>query len=186
MKNTNHHQGTRSFGKDDLVYAKVHSTNSWRWALAVVLERIGNVMFHVWMEDRRMLRSQINQLHRRTCTDHTPELSLISSKAGKYQFVLDMLLQVCNLHQSSHAQSARRSPPRPSLLPTSAPSVPVAQMSLTLANTRVYRKLHQLNRSWSGCLQPRRRLVSRPLCQRQRPHSHHLRQEVRQSSWQLY
>ncbi|XP_062708139.1 uncharacterized protein K02A2.6-like [Aedes albopictus] len=129
---SNDHQAARSFGKGDLVYAKVHSNNSWRWAPAVVLERIGNVMFNVWVEDRRMLRSHINQLRSRAGADNTPNPSTIPSKAGKHQLPLDILLQACNLHQPSHAHSVRHSPSRsPSL--TLAPSVPVAQMPSTLA-----------------------------------------------------
>ncbi|XP_062704509.1 uncharacterized protein K02A2.6-like [Aedes albopictus] len=103
IKPSDDHQGSRTFGKGDLVYTKVHSSNSWRWAPAVVLERIGNVMFNVWVEDRRMLRSHINQLRSRAGADNTPRPSTIPSKAGKHQLPLDILLQECNLHQPSHA-----------------------------------------------------------------------------------
>ncbi|XP_055623649.1 uncharacterized protein K02A2.6-like [Toxorhynchites rutilus septentrionalis] len=56
----------RSFKQGDAIYAKVHSKNSWRWAPGVILERVGQVMFNVWIESSRMIRSHINQLRNRT------------------------------------------------------------------------------------------------------------------------
>ncbi|XP_055543004.1 uncharacterized protein K02A2.6-like [Wyeomyia smithii] len=50
----------RTFGKKDPVYAKLYGQNGWKWAPGVVIEKIGNVMYNVWVEDRRMLRSHVN------------------------------------------------------------------------------------------------------------------------------
>ncbi|XP_062537880.1 uncharacterized protein K02A2.6-like [Armigeres subalbatus] len=122
----NDHSGSRSFKKGDPVYAKVHTNNSWRWAAAVVLERIGNVMFNVWVEDRRMLRSHINQLRNRTSAGRVATSGTTPSRTSNQQLPLDILLQAWNLHQPSQPQ-----PSCPSALPT--PSAPVAQMPSSLA-----------------------------------------------------
>ncbi|XP_058817321.1 uncharacterized protein K02A2.6-like [Topomyia yanbarensis] len=55
----------RFFNRADPVFVQVHVRNSWRWASGVVVERIGTVMYNVWVEERRMLRSHINQMRSR-------------------------------------------------------------------------------------------------------------------------
>ncbi|XP_062708834.1 uncharacterized protein K02A2.6-like [Aedes albopictus] len=86
----------------------------------------------------RSFRKHINQLRCRAGAYNTPKPSTIPFKAGKHQLPLDILLQACNLHQPSHAQSARHSPSRSPSLPTLAPSVPMAQMPSTLAAPSVH------------------------------------------------
>lgn len=121
--------GSRSFSKGDSVYAKVHSNNSWRWAPGVILERIGQVMFNAWVEDRRMIRSHINQLRSRTNADSKSTSGSIPSKADKQQLPLDILLRAWNLHKPSQPQ-----PPGPSTSPRpSPPAAPVAQTPSTPA-----------------------------------------------------
>lgn len=124
--------GSRSFGKGDPVYAKVHSNNSWRWAPGVILERVGHVMFNVWVEDRRMIRSHINQLRSRTNTDNPSTSGSIPSKADNQQLPLDILLRSWNLHKPSQLLSLPTLP-RPSM-----PVAPVAQTSPTIATPTVH------------------------------------------------
>lgn len=57
---------SRSFKSNDLVYAKVYANNKWRWAIGTVMERLGHVMYNVWVDNRKMIRSHINQLRSRT------------------------------------------------------------------------------------------------------------------------
>ncbi|XP_039450654.1 uncharacterized protein K02A2.6-like [Culex pipiens pallens] len=48
------------------VFAKVHHGNEWSWVPGEVVERIGTVMYNVWLPDRQQLiRSHSNQLRKR-------------------------------------------------------------------------------------------------------------------------
>ncbi|XP_055622017.1 uncharacterized protein K02A2.6-like [Toxorhynchites rutilus septentrionalis] len=62
---------SRSFKSKDPVYAKVYASNKWRWATGTVMEKLGSVMYNVWVDDRKMIRSHINQLRRRSTAETT-------------------------------------------------------------------------------------------------------------------
>ncbi|XP_062715677.1 uncharacterized protein K02A2.6-like [Aedes albopictus] len=53
--NKKHGAVQRNFQHGDSVYAKVHSTNSWRWESATVIEKIGNVNYNVFLNDQQRL-----------------------------------------------------------------------------------------------------------------------------------
>ncbi|XP_062703621.1 uncharacterized protein K02A2.6-like [Aedes albopictus] len=72
---SNNSKQPRSFHRDDPVYAKLHIRNGWKWVPGKIIEKIGDVMYNVWVENRRMLRSHINQLRSRMATDTTPKQS---------------------------------------------------------------------------------------------------------------
>ncbi|XP_055589897.1 uncharacterized protein LOC129742077 [Uranotaenia lowii] len=55
----------RSFERKQLVYAKVYANNKWTWEPGEVLEKVGHVMYNVWVNDRKLIRSHINQLRQR-------------------------------------------------------------------------------------------------------------------------
>nr|XP_029723047.1 uncharacterized protein LOC115263809 [Aedes albopictus] len=63
----------RSFCRNDTVYAKLYGRNGWKWVPGTVVEKIGDVMYNVWVEDHRMLRSHINQLRSRQAAGTTPK-----------------------------------------------------------------------------------------------------------------
>lgn len=73
--NRKHGAVKRSFQHGDSVYAKVHRANSWQWEPATVIEKVGSVIYNVFLEDQhRLIRSHANQLKTRV-----PE----SSPAGR-------------------------------------------------------------------------------------------------------
>ncbi|XP_055584891.1 uncharacterized protein K02A2.6-like [Uranotaenia lowii] len=55
----------RSFERKQLVYAKVYANNKWTWEPGEVLEKVGHVIYNVWVNDRKLIRSHINQLRQR-------------------------------------------------------------------------------------------------------------------------
>ncbi|XP_065094663.1 uncharacterized protein K02A2.6-like [Ochlerotatus camptorhynchus] len=138
VRETTSQLDSRLFSKGDLVYAKVHSTNSWRRASGVILERVGQVMFNVWVEDRRMIRSHINQLRSRTNADSKSTFGSIPSKTDKQQLPLDILLRAWNLHKPTQPQL-----PGPSTSPRPSPS-PVAQTPSTLETPAEHSTLQQV------------------------------------------
>ncbi|XP_039449423.1 uncharacterized protein K02A2.6-like [Culex pipiens pallens] len=86
----------RSFAKQDLVYAQVHSGNAWKWTPGVILERIGSVMYNVHVGNQRVIRSHINQLRSRS--ESGPAASL---RAKPKALPLDVLLGEWKLTQPS-------------------------------------------------------------------------------------
>ncbi|XP_062541369.1 uncharacterized protein K02A2.6-like [Armigeres subalbatus] len=47
----------------DLVWAKVYKNNRWKWEAGQVLERVGSVVYNVWLQGKNILiRSHCNQL----------------------------------------------------------------------------------------------------------------------------
>ncbi|XP_065088254.1 uncharacterized protein K02A2.6-like [Ochlerotatus camptorhynchus] len=58
----------RSFHPKDSVYAKVYGNNKWTWAPGIVVEKFGSVMYNIWVNNKKMIRSHINQLRARTMT----------------------------------------------------------------------------------------------------------------------
>lgn len=57
-----------SLNRNDTVYAKVYSRNTWSWIAGVFLERLCDVMYNVWTDTRKLIRSYINQLRSRNST----------------------------------------------------------------------------------------------------------------------
>ncbi|XP_053685884.1 uncharacterized protein LOC128735423 [Sabethes cyaneus] len=55
----------RSFNPKDSVYAGIYANNKWSWFPGTVVERIGTVMYNIWMDNRKLVRSHINQLRQR-------------------------------------------------------------------------------------------------------------------------
>ncbi|XP_055591519.1 uncharacterized protein K02A2.6-like [Uranotaenia lowii] len=52
----------KRFQQGDLVYAKVHQANFWKWEPATVIEKVGKVNYNVFLQKRhRLIRSHINQ-----------------------------------------------------------------------------------------------------------------------------
>lgn len=56
----------RTFAPKEAVYAKVYANNKWTWAPGTVVEKVGKVMYNIWLNSKRMIRSHINQLRART------------------------------------------------------------------------------------------------------------------------
>ncbi|XP_062540738.1 uncharacterized protein K02A2.6-like [Armigeres subalbatus] len=112
------------FKKGDLVYAKIYSSNQWRWASGVVLEPIGRVMFNVWVEDKRMVHAHLNQLRTRSNCNNS------STKLGKrdVNLPLDILLSAWNLSEPIYCSNPVTTPPLPSLSKLNATSISSSTM----------------------------------------------------------
>ncbi|XP_062699819.1 uncharacterized protein K02A2.6-like [Aedes albopictus] len=101
----------RSFHRDDPVYAKLHIRNGWKWVPGKIVEKIGDVMYNVWVENRRMLRSHINQLRSRMATDTTPKQSAGQVTSRQHSLPLDILLGAWNLPNHSPSTPTSATPP---------------------------------------------------------------------------
>ncbi|XP_055590830.1 uncharacterized protein K02A2.6-like [Uranotaenia lowii] len=117
----------RSFQNHDPVYAKVFSRNQWHWTPGTIVERIGNVMFNVRLENGKLVRSHLNQLRNRTPSGPT-------NSPKPSQLPLTILLDAWNLPEPSTraSTSAQSSPPstahgRSASQPTSTPNTVVRE-----------------------------------------------------------
>ncbi|XP_055615351.1 uncharacterized protein K02A2.6-like [Toxorhynchites rutilus septentrionalis] len=81
---------SRSFVPKDTVYAKVYINNKWTWAPGTVVERIDCVMYNVWVDNRKLIRSHINQLKSRGAMTH--------QGSKKQSIPLDILLSECDVN----------------------------------------------------------------------------------------
>ncbi|XP_062713126.1 uncharacterized protein K02A2.6-like [Aedes albopictus] len=99
---------SRSFVPKDAVYAKVYANNKWTWAPGTVVERIGRVMYNVWINDRKLIRSHVNQLRSRGTT------TLRTNK--KHILPLEILLSECNLVKPSTICHPAQTTPSPESL----------------------------------------------------------------------
>ncbi|XP_062700183.1 uncharacterized protein K02A2.6-like [Aedes albopictus] len=108
---------TRTFAPKDFVYAKVYSRNKWTWTPGTVVEKVGKVMYNIWLNDRRMIRSHINQLRARTGT-------IAKSPSSKQQLPINILLNEWKLSTASTPiVRASTSPPLGNVEPTSPTSI---------------------------------------------------------------
>ncbi|XP_058828583.1 uncharacterized protein K02A2.6-like [Topomyia yanbarensis] len=89
------HSQLRFFSRNDPPFAKIYARNSWKWSPGVIVERIGDVMYNIWVEYRRILRSHINQLHSRTVAGSTT--NTVGQQTRYVQLSLDILLDVWKL-----------------------------------------------------------------------------------------
>ncbi|XP_055523193.1 uncharacterized protein K02A2.6-like [Wyeomyia smithii] len=128
----------RSFDKNDKVYVKVYTKNTWSWLSGIVFEKIGKVMCNVWIEGRRMIRSHFNQMRHRRSSE------AISAGSIQNKLPLDILLESCNV------SSPDCSAVQPSVVP--APS-PVASEASTLNappshQSTPLQQVHQPGKVW--------------------------------------
>ncbi|XP_053691563.1 uncharacterized protein K02A2.6-like [Sabethes cyaneus] len=90
----------RTFQRNDFVYAKVYKNNAWSWVPGTILEKVGNVMFNVWIQDRRLIRSHLNQLRSRLSSSAVRDQEAKQPSANK-SLPLDILLDAWGLRGSS-------------------------------------------------------------------------------------
>ncbi|XP_055543397.1 uncharacterized protein K02A2.6-like [Wyeomyia smithii] len=110
---------TRSFSPKACVYAKIYDNNKWSWFPGTVVERIGSVMYNIWVDNRRLIRSHINQLRQRAET---------ATKVQKQGIPLNILLDEWNLpvpaSQVTELSEAEELEPSMSTLVAPSPSTP--------------------------------------------------------------
>ncbi|XP_055605159.1 uncharacterized protein K02A2.6-like [Uranotaenia lowii] len=111
----NRKHGTKALNYDvkDLVWTKVHRNNTWSWEPGQILERIGRVIYNVWLSEKRnLVRSHTNQLRKR----YESEQPTSPVQQQSTQIPLSILLDSCGLSQPS-ATPAEQATGGPSQLP---------------------------------------------------------------------
>ncbi|XP_055634141.1 uncharacterized protein K02A2.6-like [Toxorhynchites rutilus septentrionalis] len=94
----------RFFNVSDPVYVKIYTKNVWNWVPGKIIEKVGRVMFNVLTENRRLVRSHLNQLKSRASSgfDHVPE---VSTSPRQKQLPLNVLLDAWNISPISDSSS---------------------------------------------------------------------------------
>lgn len=113
----------RFFERKDPVYAKLYTKNEWRWTPGIICERVGDVTYNVWVEDRKLVHSHINQLRSRTedSSARDPHEEVVKSQRP---LPLHILLDAVNLSQPVEA-----TPECSTLISPRATPVPVTPAS---------------------------------------------------------
>ncbi|XP_058837817.1 uncharacterized protein K02A2.6-like [Topomyia yanbarensis] len=117
----------------DPVYAKVFVKNQWHWAPGTVLECIGRVMYNVQLDNRRLVRSHVNQLRDRAISE---DLN-VSTSTDSTKLPLNILLDAWNLPvRRTTDPLAHSTPVAPltscsSLRPSSTPNTLVRRPTLS-------------------------------------------------------
>lgn len=114
----------RSFNRNDLVYVKIYSRNAWSWVPGTVVEKLGQVMYNVWADDRRLVRSHVNQLRGRSTS--SPDRKLEASATVKTNTLpLDVLLEEWGFQEPSQPIPSPSTPsPENSPKSSSASKIP--------------------------------------------------------------
>ncbi|XP_062704639.1 uncharacterized protein K02A2.6-like [Aedes albopictus] len=101
--NEKHGAKEKNFEVQDKVYAQVHQGNNWSWVAGEIVERVGRVMYNVW------LRSHSNQLRKRY-----NDVNEVPNQVEP-SIPLDILLGAWGLNQpeDSHASSVEPPPAEP-------------------------------------------------------------------------
>ncbi|XP_055623294.1 uncharacterized protein K02A2.6-like [Toxorhynchites rutilus septentrionalis] len=106
----------RFHSKDDPVYAKVFTRNSWKWVPGTVLQRLGDVIYNVWLEGDQLQRSHINELRGRTVTDSVADQLANPGSNCDPKLSLDVLLEPWNLPEPG--STTQGSLPTPAIPPS--------------------------------------------------------------------
>ncbi|XP_055613639.1 uncharacterized protein K02A2.6-like [Uranotaenia lowii] len=95
--NRKHGAKARSYERQDLVWAKVYENNSWCWEPGQILERVGNVIYNVWLPQKsKLIRSHCNQMRQRC---ESAEESIKSKSSARIP--LSILLDSWGLSESN-------------------------------------------------------------------------------------
>ncbi|XP_058449437.1 uncharacterized protein K02A2.6-like [Malaya genurostris] len=90
--NRKHGTKERRYHPQDSVWAKVFRNNKWYWEAGTVIDRLGKVMYNIWLPEKKsLIRSHCNQMRSR----HQPEHQ--GTEAVEVQIPLNILLESCNL-----------------------------------------------------------------------------------------
>ncbi|XP_055543306.1 uncharacterized protein K02A2.6-like [Wyeomyia smithii] len=91
--NLKHGAKPKSFDVKDKVFAKVYQGTNWSWVAGEIVERIGAVIYNVWIPERQqLLRSHNNQLRKR----HGNSLS--NDTVSDTSVPLDLSLNACGIN----------------------------------------------------------------------------------------
>lgn len=94
--NKKHSTKPREYTPQELVWAKVYNNNNWSWEAGKVVERIGKVMYNIWIISKQtLIRSHCNQLRTRHQPDDHQEQA---QSPDDFQVPLSILLDNCGLN----------------------------------------------------------------------------------------
>ncbi|XP_058444432.1 uncharacterized protein K02A2.6-like [Malaya genurostris] len=105
--NRKHGTKDRNYNPKNFVWTKVYRNNKWSWQEGTVIERIGKVMYNVWLPSKRaLIRSHCNQLRSRYETEQqrTETESVEDSPVP-----LTILLDSCGLNTGTSEPEAETS-----------------------------------------------------------------------------
>lgn len=106
--NLKHGAKERTYSSKDLVWAKVFRNNKWSWEAGQVMERIGKVMYNVWLLSRQtLIRSHCNQLRTRYQSENLQH----QQSSAEPEVPLSILLDDCGLSSASPPETGQRPAP---------------------------------------------------------------------------
>ncbi|XP_058448351.1 uncharacterized protein K02A2.6-like [Malaya genurostris] len=101
--NRKHGTKSRKYLIGESVWAKVHRNNTWTWEPGQVLERVGRVIYNVWLSsEQNLIRSHCNQLRRRYGAE-------TSVKQQSTDIPLNILLDTWGLRPAPLEQASQES-----------------------------------------------------------------------------
>ncbi|XP_058828493.1 uncharacterized protein K02A2.6-like [Topomyia yanbarensis] len=134
---------TRSFKQNDTVYAKIYCKNVWSWIAGTIVEKLGNVMYNVLLQNRRLVRSHINQLRTRSPTS-AGSTETCSQSAKHRPLPLNVLLDAWDLPGSSSTS------PTSTSQSADPPVLKVAQQEPSLSPSQVAYRIPAVNSNTSS------------------------------------
>ncbi|XP_055623100.1 uncharacterized protein K02A2.6-like [Toxorhynchites rutilus septentrionalis] len=118
--NKKHGAKPMNYDFKELVWAKVHRNNTWSWEPGQVLERVGRVLYNVWLQSKQnLIRTHCNQLRRRYICEQTE----LTEQQQPALIPLNLLLDSCGLLPV--AVDAAAPEPDPESQPSSFESQPL-------------------------------------------------------------
>lgn len=100
--NKKHGTKARDYSPQDLVWAKVFRNNKWTWEAGKVVERLGAVMYNIWLNSKQtLIRSHCNQLRTRYAADEQQH----STTPADPEVPLSILLDNCGLNATSSPEA---------------------------------------------------------------------------------
>ncbi|XP_039452532.1 uncharacterized protein K02A2.6-like [Culex pipiens pallens] len=108
--NQQHGAKARHYQPKDRVWAKVYKNNDWSWQPGQVLERVGRVIYNVWLPTKQnLIRSHCNQMKQRCESDD----DAAAKPSQSVQIPLDILLESWGLGTQSEPTEAALDAPAP-------------------------------------------------------------------------
>ncbi|XP_055522952.1 uncharacterized protein K02A2.6-like [Wyeomyia smithii] len=101
--NRKHGARARNYHPQDIVWAKVFRHNKWFWEAETVIERIGSVLYNIWLPAKEtLIRSHCNQLRSRKQAAPQDE----QGQAASLNIPLSILLDTCGIGNATSSEHA--------------------------------------------------------------------------------
>lgn len=154
----------RSFNVNDLVYVKIYAKNAWSWIPGKIVEQVGQVMFNVLTEKRRLVRSHLNQLRSRVSSGFDQDPG-INKPSGQKQLPLNVLLDAWNAspRSSSEATASTSHSSDTIRIPSLSPPCPAVESDMSSSSSSTTSSSFESAAASTPTVQPRiLRRSSRP------------------------